>query len=112
MALTSHVRRYHKHYASSGHVWQGRLKVLVQRGEHLLMVLRYVLQNPVRSGLAASMIGVGQVAVGTSWPDPCPVAAGDFRTRRQDGAPLGRETDKAFALLSSLNEAQRKQGWR
>ena len=26
--------------------------------------------------------------------------------------PLGRETDKAFALLSSLNEAQRKQGWR
>jgi hypothetical protein len=26
--------------------------------------------------------------------------------------PLGDETDKAFALLSSLNEAQRKQGWR
>jgi len=25
--LTSHVRRYHKHYGSSGHIWQGRLKV-------------------------------------------------------------------------------------
>jgi putative transposase len=56
MALTSHVRRYHKHYGSSGHVWQGRFKSFpVQRDEHLLMVLRYVLQNPVRSGLAASV---------------------------------------------------------
>jgi putative transposase len=27
----------------------------VQRDEHLLIVLRYVLQNPVRSGLAASV---------------------------------------------------------
>jgi putative transposase len=24
--LTAHVRRYHQHYQSSGHVWQGRLK--------------------------------------------------------------------------------------
>ena len=54
--LTSHVRRYHKHYGSSGHVWQGRFKSFpVQRDEHLLVVLRYVLQNPVRSGLAASV---------------------------------------------------------
>jgi putative transposase len=46
----------------------------VQRGEHLIMVLRYVLQNPARSGLAASI---------DDWPwstccrnelaDPCPV---------------------------------------
>ena len=73
--LTSHVRRYHKHYGSSGHVWQGRFKSFpVQRDEHLLMVLRYVLQNPVRSGLAASV---------NDWPwsswcqsdltDPCPL---------------------------------------
>jgi putative transposase len=35
--LTSHVRRYHKHYGSSGHVWQGRFKSFpVQRDEHLL----------------------------------------------------------------------------
>jgi putative transposase len=25
--LTSHVRRYHQHYGSSGHVWQGRFIV-------------------------------------------------------------------------------------
>ena len=73
--LTSHVRRYHKHYGSSGHVWQGRFKSFpVQRDEHFLMVLRYVLQNRVRSGLAASI---------DDWPwssccrnelaDPCPV---------------------------------------
>jgi len=53
--LTSHVRRYHKHYVSSGHVWQGRFKSFpVQRDEHLITVLRYVLQNPVRAGLAST----------------------------------------------------------
>jgi len=48
--LTSHVRRYHQHYGGSGHVWQGRFKSFpVQRDEHLITVLRYVLQNPVRA---------------------------------------------------------------
>ena len=43
--LTSHVRRYHKHYGSSGHVWQDRFKSFsVQRDETFaLMVLRYVI---------------------------------------------------------------------
>jgi putative transposase len=37
-------------------MWQGRFKSFpVQRDEHFLMVLRYVLQNAVRSGLAASI---------------------------------------------------------
>lgn len=73
--MTSHVRRYHSHYGGTGHVWQGRFKSFpIQRDEHLLTVLRYVLQNPVRSGLVASM---------AAWPwsswnrrelaDPCPV---------------------------------------
>ena len=53
--LTSHVRRYHRHYQGSGHIWQGRFKSLpIQRDEHLLMVMRYVLQNPVRAGLVKS----------------------------------------------------------
>jgi putative transposase len=35
--LTSHVRRYHRHYRSSGHIWQGRFKSFpIQRDEHLL----------------------------------------------------------------------------
>ena len=53
--LTTHVRRYHKHYGSSGHIWQGRFKSFpVQRDEHLITALRYVLQNPVRGGLSST----------------------------------------------------------
>jgi putative transposase len=53
--LTSHVRRYHRHYQSSGHVWQGRFRsFLIQKDVHLLAVLRYVEANPVRAGLKGS----------------------------------------------------------
>jgi len=39
--LTSHVRRYHRHYGGSGHVWQGRFKAFpVQDDEHYFTVLR------------------------------------------------------------------------
>ena len=50
--LTSHVRRYHRHYGSSGHVWEGRFKAFpIQQDEHLLTVLRYVERNPLRASL-------------------------------------------------------------
>lgn len=50
--LTSHVRRYHQHYGSSGHVWQGRYKsFIVQEDQHLLTVVRYIEGNPVRADL-------------------------------------------------------------
>jgi putative transposase len=53
--MTSHVRRYHRHYEGSGHVWQGRFKSFpIQRDEHLLTVLRYVRQNPVRANLVST----------------------------------------------------------
>jgi len=48
--LTAHVRRYHRHYESSGHVWQGRFKAFpIQDDGHLLTVMRYVERNPVRA---------------------------------------------------------------
>lgn len=51
---TCHVRRYHRHYKGSGHVWQGRYKAFVaQDTTYLLTLLRYVERNPVRAGLAA-----------------------------------------------------------
>ncbi len=51
--MTTHVRRYHKHYGTSGHVWQGRYKsFIVQTDEHLLTVVRYIEANPVRAALA------------------------------------------------------------
>ena len=54
--MTTHVRRYHKHYGSSGHVWQGRYKsFIVQDDEHLLTVTRYIEGNPVRALLAPTV---------------------------------------------------------
>lgn len=50
--LNTHVRRYHKHYHSSGHVWQGRFKDFpIAEDDHLLTVLRYIERNPVRANL-------------------------------------------------------------
>lgn len=50
--MTSHVRRYHRHYETRGHVWEGRFKsFIIQKDNHLLTVLRYVEGNPVRAGL-------------------------------------------------------------
>ena len=50
--LTTHVRRYLRHYRHSGHVWQGRFKAFpIQQDEHLLTVVRYVERNPLRAGL-------------------------------------------------------------
>lgn len=50
--LTAHVRRYHRRYRSSGHVWQGRFKAFpIERDEHLLTVLRYVERNALRARL-------------------------------------------------------------
>ncbi len=50
--LTTHVRRYHGHYGSGGHVWQGRFKAFpIEQDDHLLVVLRYIERNPLRAGL-------------------------------------------------------------
>ena len=51
---TSHVRRYHRYYGGSGHVWQGRYKSFpIQSGTHLYVVLRYVERNPLRANLVS-----------------------------------------------------------
>ena len=72
LLLTAHVRRYHRHYDSSGHVWQGRFKAFpIQKDDHLLSVLRYVERNPVR----AKSLGIRQAqrwlwsSLGTPEPD-------------------------------------------
>jgi putative transposase len=50
--FTTHARRYHKKYASSGRVWQGRFKAFViQDDAHLLTVLRYVERNALTANL-------------------------------------------------------------
>jgi putative transposase len=53
--MTTHVRRYHRHYSTSGHVWQGRFKSFgIQDDDHCVTVARYVEGNPVRAGLVPS----------------------------------------------------------
>lgn len=86
--LTSHVRRYHRHYRGSGHVWQGRFKAFpIEQDEHLLTVLRYVERNPLRANLVeraeewawSSLAwrrrrGANRVrpSILADWPAPCP----------------------------------------
>ena len=74
--LTAHVRRYHRHYGSSGHVWQGRFKAFpIQRDEHLLTVLRYVERNPVRATLAARAEAWPWSSAGELVTSECPTIA-------------------------------------
>ena len=48
--LVSHTQRYHRYHSCGGHVWQGRFKSpVIQNGDHLLCVLRYIEANPVRA---------------------------------------------------------------
>jgi putative transposase len=52
--LTAHARRYHRHYGTSGHVWQGRFQAFpIQSDDHLVTVLRYVERNALRAELVA-----------------------------------------------------------
>jgi putative transposase len=119
--LTSHVRRYHRHYHGSGHVWQGRFKAFpVERDEHLLAVLRYVERNALRARLAeraerwpwsslawraerpAKRVRPTMLA---DWPVPCPrdwvervncpqseVELAALRLSVERGAPFGDES--------------------
>jgi putative transposase len=53
--MTSHVRGYHTHYGSCGHIWGGRYKsFIVQENRYLLTIIRYIESNPVRAGLVRS----------------------------------------------------------
>ena len=50
--LMAHARGYHRHYGTSGHVWQARFKAfIIQDDDHLRTVLRYVERNALRAEL-------------------------------------------------------------
>ena len=52
--FTTHVRRHHRKYQSSGRLWQGRFKAFpIQQDHHLITVMRYVERNPLRAGLVS-----------------------------------------------------------
>jgi putative transposase len=50
--FTTHVRRHHRKYRTTGRLWQGRYKAcLIQQDHHLLTVLRYVERNALAANL-------------------------------------------------------------
>jgi putative transposase len=52
--FTTHARRYHKKYETSGRVWQGRFKAsVVQAESHLQILLRYVERNALGARLVS-----------------------------------------------------------
>jgi putative transposase len=107
--MTSHVRRYHRHYGSSGHIWQGRFKAFpIQEDEHFLAVLRYVERNALRAKL---------VKRAEDWPWGslrARTARGDRRLpipRQRQGRPYGSETwTKRAARLLGLESTLRPRG--
>ena len=84
--MTSHVRRYHRHYDSSGHIWQGRFKAFpIEEDEHLWTVLRYVERNALRANL------VGRAE---AWPwSSAAAVGGGQRAAMMDGGPVPRSVD-------------------
>ncbi len=91
--MTTRVRRYLRHYRSSGHVWQGRFKAFpTQEDEHLLTVLRYIERNPLRAGLVdraeawrwSSLHWHGEPGRSGSFPPCVPFSDFVFSVRRAE----------------------------
>jgi REP-associated tyrosine transposase len=106
--LMAHARRYHKHYGTSGHVWQGRFKAFpIQDDDHLATVLRYVERNPLRAKLVTraegwkwSSLPAWQRRETWLWPGKPPVRSRNWLARVQE--PLS-----ASDLLALRQSAER-----
>jgi putative transposase len=122
--LVAHAQRYHRHYGTTGHVWQGRYKAFpVQDDDHLIGVLRYVERNALRAELVARaedwkwsslpgwlsgdpLLWRGLAVRDERWLERVnePLSAGDLRRLRlsvERGRPYGDEswtTEKARRL--------------
>ena len=98
---STHVRRYHRHYGSSGHLWQGRYRSHpIEGDEHLLAVVRYVEANPVRANMVKS-------AVVWPWSSHCyrsgTGSAGACPSESKEEALLGTGTAGACPPKTPLN---------
>ncbi len=100
--MTSHVRRYHRHYRTSGHVWQGRFKAFpIEESEHLLTVLRYVERNPVR----AKKLGVAKAQ---DWPwSSIGSPPSDVERPPLDPGPVPRDSNWLSWVNAPLTAAER-----
>ncbi len=96
---TTHVRRYHQHYHSSGHVWQGRYKsFIVQDDDHLLTVVRYIEGNPVRANLVPSAV---------QWPwSSCQNRIADVEEMRPAELPISIPEDWISFVDTPLTDTE------
>ena len=95
--LTAHVRRYQRHYRTTGHVWQGRFKAFpIQEDDHLLVVLRYIERNPLRAHL---------VERAEQWPWSS-LAAAAAAGPHLDPGPVPRGADWAAAVNAPMFETE------
>ncbi len=98
--LTTHVRRYQRHYHSSGHIWQGRFKAFpVQEDDHLRAVLRYIERNPLRAALV-------ERAEDRPWPSLHGPAAGGEPLARLDAGPAPRGDGWVQAVNSPMFDTE------
>jgi putative transposase len=120
--MTSHVRRHHRQYHSSGQVWHGRFKAFpIQEDDYLRTVLRYVERNPLRAGLvdktedwdwsslkrSAAWLDPGPAPRGKRWIEeinrigPDEAEAQRLRQSLDRGTPFGSEewTNRTVATL-------------
>ena len=117
--MTTHVRRYLKHYGHSGHVWQGRFKAFpTQDDDHLITLVRYVERNPLRAGLVAraedwpwSSLGSPQAAT-----ENVPQITAEEMLRRGDwtefvNAPMTEAEADAIRLSIRRNRPFGKENW-
>lgn len=134
--MNSHVRRYQRHYHSTGHIWQGRFKAFpIQEDDHLRIVLRYVERNPLRAALvgraedwpwsslihhkanAPAWLDPGHAPRGCGWINEVNrIAATDDERRRlrgcvERGTPFGSEDwANRSALTLGLQSTLRPRG--
>jgi len=133
--LVAHAQRYHRHYQTTGHVWQGRYKAFpVQDEDHLVGVLRYVERNALRAELVVRaedwswsslpgwirgdpLLWRGEVLVRDErWLERVnePLSAGDLRRLRlsaERGRPYGDESwTKVTAQRLGLESTLRSRG--
>jgi putative transposase len=94
--MTAHVRRYLRHYRSSGHLWQGRFKAFpIQEDDHLRIVLRCIEGNPLRAPL---------VERAEAWPWSS-LSRGD-QGPRLDPGPAPQGADWVTAVNAVMTEAE------
>lgn len=124
---TCHVRRYHRHYKGSGHVWQGRYKYFpCQPRAPLMSVLRYVERNPVRAGLvkraqdwrfsSAAAAGSGEMGSGSAQAVPVPISptsalSGNGVRHRNSPEPDPNEPAKPLAHWLVRGPSERPEPW-